>query len=322
MGIAYSFITRMDELGLFRSGGMSILDIGSSNLYSATAGDIVGFLNKYAPALPDRDAFAQRLAAGSGYDPVRGGLNESVVGELFEKAGMEYVSFDIAAGYKTTILDLNHARLPAPLRGRFDLVLNFGTTEHILNQYNCFKVIHDATRVGGCIYHSIPAIGYVDHGYITYTPRCLFDIAGYNEYEVVDFWFEGPSGRNNVYDGVRSYRTYFPVLDRALAEIGRTAHGTALNDLAIPDVSISIVCRKVKDKPFWGALESSTSVGEIPDSVTASYTGREVAVDAAAAPASDPPPAVPLKHRVGRALSRFPMAHSLARRAYRWWNAP
>jgi hypothetical protein len=50
--------------------------------------------------------------------------------------------------------------------------------------------------------HSLPGIGYVDHGYITYTSRCFFDLAGYNGYEVVDFWFEGPGGDNNLYEGV------------------------------------------------------------------------------------------------------------------------
>src|SRR3990172_13378955 len=107
---------------------------------------------------------------------------------------MEYLAFDIAYGYRTTILDLNCAVLPASLQKRFDLVLNFGTTEHILNQLNCFKVIHDATKVGGYIYHSLPAVGYVNHGYITYTGRCFFDVAGFNEYELVACWFDGPSG--------------------------------------------------------------------------------------------------------------------------------
>ncbi|MDA0226402.1 MAG: hypothetical protein O2975_09865, partial [Proteobacteria bacterium] len=95
-------------------------------------------------------------------------------------------------------------------------MLNFGTTQHILNQYNSFKVIHDATRLGGFIHHSLPGVGYSDHGYITYTARCFFDIAGYNEYEVVDFWMDGPGGANDMLRGVRSYSGYFPALKRVL----------------------------------------------------------------------------------------------------------
>src|SRR4051812_9047362 len=110
MGIAFSYVQKMDELGLFGGGGTSILDIGSSNLYSAPAGDIKAFVRKYGPgAADDLDAFAARLEAGSRYDPVHGGINEAFAGELFEKAGMRYESFDIADGYRTTIFDLNLA---------------------------------------------------------------------------------------------------------------------------------------------------------------------------------------------------------------------
>lgn len=324
MGITYGSIERMEKLGLFGKGRIAVLDIGSSNLYSADAERIEAFLGKYSsqPVL-DTKAFAQRLARGSGYDPVRGGLNESFVGELFEKAGMEYRAFDIADGYRTQIMDLNHAVLPQNLRNHFDLVLNFGTTEHILNQYNCFKVIHDATKVGGYIHHSLPAMGYADHGYITYTSRCFFDIAGYNEYEVVDFWFDGPSGRNDALQGLRSYSSYFPAVKRALDEIENSSQGAALKAAGFPDVGICIVFRKVKDKPFWGALESSTSVGNIPTAVTASYAGK------AMAPPPEPRAAPRPAHRtesivqkISRSLQPYPGLRGIARRAYRAFSEP
>ena len=41
--------------------------------------------------------------------------------------------------------------------------------------------------------HEVPAQGFIDHGYICYTPRFFFDLAGHNEYEVVDFTYLGPS---------------------------------------------------------------------------------------------------------------------------------
>ncbi len=310
MGITFESLQRMEKLALLKP-KCKVLDIGSSNLYSASSENIVAFLEKYAPAAPDIESFAKRLAAGSSYDPVHGGLNGAFVGELLEKAGMVYSAFDIADGYRTTILDLNHARLPGNLRGYFDLVLNFGTTEHILNQFNCFKVMHDATKLGGHIFHSLPALGYVDHGYITYTGRCLFDIAGYNEYEVVEFWFEGPAGRNNLYDSVRSYRSYFPALERTLAQIGHSENINALNELAIPDVSINIIYRKVKEKPFWGALESSTSVGTIPGQVTDNYSGD--APNASKVQQAKPS----LKYRISRALEPYPALKGIARKAYR-----
>ena len=314
MGIAFSYIRRMEELGLFRRGGTKILDIGSSNLYLAKAEEITDFLkSRGAAGRADMAEFAARLAHGSGYDPVKGGRNEAFIGELFEAAGMHYESFDIADGYRTTVLDLNHAVLPADLQRKFDLVLNFGTTEHILNQLNCFKVIHDATKVGGYIYHSLPAVGYVDHGYITYTGRCFFDIAGYNDYELVACWFDwAGEGGSSVLDSLRSYKGHFPVLNDALNAFESAEQGRALRDLKIPDIGINVVYRKVRDKPFWGALESSTSVGVIPGGVTAAYQGEGAA------------PRVPvrsfassLKQRVAETLQAYPSLYQFVRRAYR-----
>lgn len=319
MGITFSAIRKMDELGLFGRGGVSILDIGSSNLYSATAEEIKGFLGKYRHApIEGIEEFAGRLAHGSGYDPVLGGRNEAFVGELFEKAGMRYASFDIAAGYRTTILDLNHAALPPVLEGRFDLVLNFGTTEHILNQLNSFKVMHDATRVGGYIHHSLPAIGYVNHGYVTYTGRCFFDVAGFNEYELVACWFDGPSGGASIFESLESYRVYFPVLGKALKTLAETEQGRALRDFRVPDIGINVVYRKVKDRPFVGALEFSTSVGDIPKDVTSAYDGtwaRNGATPAGSAPRS--PVLAALKNRTAAALRDYPPLYRAARRMYR-----
>lgn len=322
MGIAFAALEQMQEKGLLRA-GCSVLDIGSSNLYSADTQQIIRFLDRYAPRLPGREEFARKLASGSGYDPVSGGTNGSFVGELLERSGMSYQSIDIAAGYKTLILDLNRAALPDRLRAKFDLVLNFGTTEHILNQFNCFEVMHDAARVGGHIYHCLPAVGYVDHGYVTYTGRCFFDIAGYNEYEIVDFWFEGPAGSNNLYESLRSYRAYFPALDRALAEIGKTARATALDRLGVPDVSVNIIYRKVKDKPFWGALEASTSVGHIPGQVTNRYAGEAIVTtdDSRAMLSVDdsqrPEIRRGLVRHISDALRRFPCLHGVLRGIYR-----
>ena len=45
MGITFESIERMDRLGLFGKGRTSILDIGSSNLYSANPEQIKRFLN-------------------------------------------------------------------------------------------------------------------------------------------------------------------------------------------------------------------------------------------------------------------------------------
>lgn len=245
MGITLSKLQKLREIGALSDKG-SVLDIGSSNLYSADVASLQRFAGDFGAELDHHSA--ERLAHGSAYGP-NGGLNESFVGELLEKVGLIYLAFDIANGYRTRIFDLNREAIPENLRGSFDAVLNFGTTEHVINQLNSFRVIHDATKVGGYIVHELPTVGYVDHGYFCYTPRLFFDLAVQNEYEIVSFAYQASSQGNDINSIVRDYRAFFPSLAQA-----------KLIDLTPPTVSSLIVLRKTKEAPFRLSLETGTSV--------------------------------------------------------------
>jgi len=273
MGLTMSMIEKMQGMGLFGKGGIRLLDIGSSNLYQASHESILAFLSTYGVDPSEENTIiAERLAKGSAYDSITGGTNGAFAGELFQRAGFRYDAIDIADGYKTTILDLNHQAAPKNFIRSFDLVINYGTTEHLLNQYNAFKVIHDSTKLGGHMIHSLPCVGYSNHGYFTYTPRCMFDMAGYNEYEVVSFSFDGPGAINDLYAPVRDYSSYFPSLTQVAACQNDSNVGRFLKDLKLPDISLFIVYRKVKDKTFAGALEMTTSVGRVPSTVSSKYS--------------------------------------------------
>lgn len=184
---------------------------------------------------------------------------------------MTYASIDIASSYKTIIVDLNRMHIPSNMNGAFDTVVNFGTSEHILNQMNTFKAVHDATKVGGLIMHSLPHVGYVDHGYFCYTSRFFFDLSGYNGYEVVDMWFDGPAGGENLFATARQYQSYFPSLTKRLDRIATDERESHQNALEIPVISINIVMRKTKRQPFMGTVETSTSVGALSSDVIESY---------------------------------------------------
>jgi len=42
--------------------------------------------------------------------------------------------------------------------GEFDVVTNFGTSEHILKQFPVFQNMHESCRVGGLITHVVPSV--------------------------------------------------------------------------------------------------------------------------------------------------------------------
>ena len=56
-------------------------------------------------------------------------------------------------------MDLNIHFVPADLQSKFDLVTNYGTTEHVLNQMLAMRSIHDLVKPGGLIHHDLPWAG-------------------------------------------------------------------------------------------------------------------------------------------------------------------
>jgi len=278
MGLNWTYVRQLDHYGFFKAPGCRILDVGCSNLYMAPADDMVKFVREKNPSpRPDLEAFCEKLEKGSAFDPVTGGTNESFAGEIFEAAGFTYEAIDIAEGFNTTIVDLNHEMVPEEFVGNFDAVMNFGTTEHIFNQFNSFAAIHEATKAGGYIFHSLPSIGHTDHCYFTYNGRFFFDMAGYNNYKIVDMWFDGPAGDDNAFESVQAYSGIFPALKTRMSLIGANDRETAIHKLKIPNISICVLFQKMNDAPFRGAIETSTSAHAVSTRVLGDYSKLEVA---------------------------------------------
>lgn len=95
----------------------------------------------------------------------------------------DYLAVDLHGSEKALRLDLNEP-LDLP-RHAWDLVTNIGTTEHVFNQYQAFKSLHELARPGGLILHSLPNQGCFDHGFFNYHPTFFYDLAIANAYEIV-----------------------------------------------------------------------------------------------------------------------------------------
>ena len=79
-------------------------------------------------------------------------------------------------------LDLNE---PVNLHQSFDIVINCGTGEHVFNIYQFFKTVHDITNQDGIMIHVTPFIGWVNHGFFNIQPTLYWDLAQYNDYEIL-----------------------------------------------------------------------------------------------------------------------------------------
>ena len=93
-----------------------------------------------------------------------------------------YRAIDLGSPRPECWIDLNY---PTDLGQQFDVVINNGTSEHIFNQANVFKFMHDHTSLGGMMIHYTCGLGWVEHGFYNVQPSFFFDLAKYNGYEVL-----------------------------------------------------------------------------------------------------------------------------------------
>jgi hypothetical protein len=103
--------------------------------------------------------------------------------------GLRYAAIDIDDSPGSIPLDLNFDKVPSRSKGTYQLVTNFGTTEHVANQLNAFKVIHDLTAPGGVMLHNVPAQGMFNHGLVNYNPKFFWMLARSNGYKFLHMDF-------------------------------------------------------------------------------------------------------------------------------------
>ena len=147
---------------------------------------------------------AQRSRAD--WETTGNGGPRASVAELFAPLGWEYQSIDLSGG--TLALDLNHAVIPPPLADHFDVVANYGTSEHVFNQSNCFKLVHDATRIGGTMIHFLPTAGYLYHCLYKYDPKFFLLLCQANDYEMLHGGFGSDEGAERVDERHRSWANF------------------------------------------------------------------------------------------------------------------
>lgn len=100
-----------------------------------------------------------------------------------ERGCGRYESID-ANGRGTVTHDLN---LPMPEGfGDFDLVTDFGTGEHVFNQFQVWKTVHHLTKVGGYIAFDRPSQGYRGHCFYNTHPNLILALADANAYDVIN----------------------------------------------------------------------------------------------------------------------------------------
>lgn len=79
--------------------------------------------------------------------------------DWFEARGCHHYTIDIHGQNGAHPLDLSKPITDLFWHNNFDIVTNFGTSEHVEDQFECWRNIHNLGRCG-CVYvHAVPELG-------------------------------------------------------------------------------------------------------------------------------------------------------------------
>jgi hypothetical protein len=217
---------------------------------------------------------------------------------LYEALGIKYSCVDVDGRVGTLVMDLNFDSVPDEHKVKYGLVTNHGTSEHILNQYNVFKSMHEFARVGALFVHAVPFTVHLEHGFFNYQPNFFEALARYNSYETLGIWV-GPDWQ------IASLVPWDPQLLDYLTLSSKTTHLLVTVQRKMYDREFCVPFQEVYEGAVPDEIRSRYSMvidGEILDSRRVKYLSKqgELTPNLRNVPASDL--AGELRYRIKRRL--------------------
>jgi SAM-dependent methyltransferase len=167
--------------------------------------------------------------------------------EFWKWLGFDYAAIDIDGSPGSIPLDLNYDPAPNESLGKYQLVTNFGTTEHVANQLNAFKVIHDLAAPGGVMIHHLPMQGMLNHGLVNYNPKFFWMLARSNGYRL-------------LYMNVAAGTSYYTLPDNIADSVSPFEPDIEVrrHDLRVADTLVVAILQKVFDTPYVAPIDVQT----------------------------------------------------------------
>ncbi len=176
------FLLSAYDLGLQ---GDSVLTLGRQSLL-VTPGNVARLLQLHGRAGTTPDAGA----------PI------SYADELFRILGFNRIDSMDASAYENASIvhDLNKP-VPATLHGRYELVWDGGTLEHVFNFPVALASAMQMVKVGGHLVLGTPANNQCGHGFYQFSPELFFRVLSpENGFELVRMYITGKGGPYHVAD--------------------------------------------------------------------------------------------------------------------------
>jgi len=174
MGIGpqtFALYRQMKTRGLF-DGIAEVMELGAQQAWCTDEQKVFDLFGAFGRPPPARTLLSKLANTENG--------GETAAREVYEGLGLGYTCIDLNGNFGALPIDINFDKAPKEHRGRYGLVTNFGTTEHLFDQKNAFEMIHDLTAVDGLMLHAVPFTVYLEHGFFNYQPNLFDALARYN----------------------------------------------------------------------------------------------------------------------------------------------
>jgi SAM-dependent methyltransferase len=239
MALAYPHIAlfwTLRNAGIVGDGiSRSVLEFGEQNWFGdVDPAGLAGLIEQLAPNDCARDELGERLESLLAAPP--GDQRLFDLAKLFYRIVLGEHSYRAIDLHGTQVAEQFDLNLPLPFPEQFDVVTNLGTAEHVFNQYQLFKSMHEKTRPAGLMIHSLPNQGCYDHGFYNYHPTFVFDLSAANHYQIVTLQY---------IDGTTSPQTLTQIA-------GRAAYVSLALDKKLSNYSglLAVLRKPAEDAPF------------------------------------------------------------------------
>ena len=166
----------------------SIFEIGEQNWFGdiSAISYLIQLINKYTNPKDIKKILADYKIIKENYKK-----NSNIyfdIAKLYYKILFNYKTYksvDLHGTNMSVKKDLNY---PYSDDLKYDVITNFGTTEHIFNQYEVYNSIHKLVKPNGLIMHFLPYQGAYNHGFYNFNPTFFFDLGKANDYKIIGLW--------------------------------------------------------------------------------------------------------------------------------------
>jgi hypothetical protein len=110
-----------------------------------------------------------------------------VAKKLYVEMGVQHTSMDINGQDGALKIDLDQP-IADEFLNKFDVITNYGTIEHVDNQYEAFRSVHRMCKCGGVVIHGFPLVGnWPKHCRYYYSKEFVANLVDSCDYKLIAF---------------------------------------------------------------------------------------------------------------------------------------